>query len=216
MSHQTLMVGHAIDLTEAPGYAAYNDLDTAVVLAAMHAAGAHRLVLAGSMVIYGEDRYDCPGARPGEPRASRARRPWTSGSLSHAATTKAAQEYLVAAWARQNGGAAWALRYHNVYRPRMPRHTRTRHRVASGSALSDSHAPPCSRARSSAATSPVTDVPRAPRRWDVRTHSRSPPADPAELYGAVNQLSRHRAEQAAAAPSRTISVSELDEAGTGV
>ena len=49
-----------IDLTEAPGYAAYNDLDTAVVLAAMHAAGAHRLVLAGSMVIYGEDRHDCP------------------------------------------------------------------------------------------------------------------------------------------------------------
>ena len=27
------------------------------------------------MVIYGEDRYDCPGARPGEPRASRAGRP---------------------------------------------------------------------------------------------------------------------------------------------
>ena len=39
------------------------------------------------------------------------------------AATKLAQEHLVAAWARQTGGAAWSLRYHNVYGPRMPRDT---------------------------------------------------------------------------------------------
>jgi dTDP-L-rhamnose 4-epimerase len=39
------------------------------------------------------------------------------------AATKAAQEYLVGAWARQTGGTAWSLRYHNVYGPRMPRDT---------------------------------------------------------------------------------------------
>jgi dTDP-L-rhamnose 4-epimerase len=39
------------------------------------------------------------------------------------AATKVAQEHLAAAWARQSGGEVWALRYHNVYGPRMPRDT---------------------------------------------------------------------------------------------
>ena len=39
------------------------------------------------------------------------------------AATKVAQEHLAAAWARQTGGSAWAMRYHNVYGPRMPRDT---------------------------------------------------------------------------------------------
>jgi dTDP-L-rhamnose 4-epimerase len=39
------------------------------------------------------------------------------------ATTKLAQEYLAAAWARSTGGSAVSLRYHNVYGPRMPRDT---------------------------------------------------------------------------------------------
>src|SRR5262249_8498352 len=39
------------------------------------------------------------------------------------AATKAAQEHLASAWARQTGGTVWALRYHNVYGPRMPRDT---------------------------------------------------------------------------------------------
>jgi len=34
-----------------------------------------------------------------------------------------AQEYLAANWARLTGGAAVALRYHNVYGPRMPHDT---------------------------------------------------------------------------------------------
>ena len=36
------------------------------------------------------------------------------------AVTKLAQEYLVSAWARESGGPAVALRYHNVYGPNMP------------------------------------------------------------------------------------------------
>jgi len=39
------------------------------------------------------------------------------------AATKLAQEHLAAAWAATSGGTALALRYHNVYGPRMPRDT---------------------------------------------------------------------------------------------
>jgi dTDP-L-rhamnose 4-epimerase len=39
------------------------------------------------------------------------------------ATSKLAQEHLAANWARVTGGAVVALRYHNVYGPRMPRDT---------------------------------------------------------------------------------------------
>jgi dTDP-L-rhamnose 4-epimerase len=39
------------------------------------------------------------------------------------AATKLAQEHLAAVWAAQTGGSVWALRYHNVYGPRMPRDT---------------------------------------------------------------------------------------------
>jgi dTDP-L-rhamnose 4-epimerase len=39
------------------------------------------------------------------------------------AASKVAQEHLAATWARMTGGSAVALRYHNVYGPRMPRDT---------------------------------------------------------------------------------------------
>ena len=39
------------------------------------------------------------------------------------AATKLAQEHLAGAWARQTGGSVWAMRYHNVYGPRMPQNT---------------------------------------------------------------------------------------------
>ena len=39
------------------------------------------------------------------------------------AATKVAQEHLASAWARESGGSVIALRYHNVYGPRMPRDT---------------------------------------------------------------------------------------------
>jgi dTDP-L-rhamnose 4-epimerase len=39
------------------------------------------------------------------------------------ADTKLGQEHLSASWARSVGGSVIALRYHNVYGPRMPRDT---------------------------------------------------------------------------------------------
>src|SRR5258706_1589775 len=68
--HQAAMVGHGVDPGDAPLYAAHNDLATAVLLSAMYTAGVSRLVLASSMVVYGEGPYACgvhgvvrPGAR---------------------------------------------------------------------------------------------------------------------------------------------------------
>jgi dTDP-L-rhamnose 4-epimerase len=145
--HQAAMVGHGLTPSDAPEYVRHNDLGTAVLLAAMHEAGITRLVLASSMVVYGEGRYLCPlheVVRPGlrhaddlaagrfEPRCPRCDAELMAGLVpedapmdprSTYAATKAAQEHLAAAWARQTGGEVWALRYHNVYGPRMPRDT---------------------------------------------------------------------------------------------
>ncbi|MFE1878748.1 NAD-dependent epimerase/dehydratase family protein [Streptomyces diastatochromogenes] len=145
--HQAAMVGLGNGVADAPEYVSRNDLGTAVLLAAMAEAGVHRLVLAGSMVVYGEGRYDCPThgvVRPG-PRAEadlKAGRfdphcPTCGSELSPGlvgedaptdprnvyAATKLAQEHLSAAWARCTDGTAISLRYHNVYGPRMPRDT---------------------------------------------------------------------------------------------
>jgi dTDP-L-rhamnose 4-epimerase len=145
--HQAAMVGHGLDPSDAPDYTANNDLGTAVLLAAMHTAGVHRLVLASSMVVYGEGRYACPdhGVVPAPPRRAEDLAaghyevpcPHCGADLqpllveedapldprSTYAATKLAQEHLAAAWARQTGGGVWALRYHNVYGSRMPRDT---------------------------------------------------------------------------------------------
>jgi dTDP-L-rhamnose 4-epimerase len=139
--HQAAVVGHGLDPSDAPDYAFHNDYGTAVLLAAMHAAGVRRLVLASSMVVYGEGRYECPAhgiVRPGprgasyEPSCPRCgadlawRRVPEDAPLeprSTYAASKLAQEHYAAAWARQTGGGVWALRYHNVYGPRMPRDT---------------------------------------------------------------------------------------------
>ncbi|MFJ9098460.1 NAD-dependent epimerase/dehydratase family protein [Streptomyces sp. NPDC102405] len=145
--HQAAMVGLGVDFADAPEYVSHNDLGTAVLLAAMAAAGVRRLVLAGSMVVYGEGRYTCARhgtVRPG-PRAVAdldAGRfeppcPVCGADLSPGlvgedapvdprnvyATTKLTQEHLAASWARATGGSAVALRYHNVYGPGMPRDT---------------------------------------------------------------------------------------------
>ncbi|MFF7965640.1 NAD-dependent epimerase/dehydratase family protein [Streptomyces sp. NPDC007903] len=145
--HQAAMVGLGDGVADAAEYVSRNDLGTAVLLAAMAEAGVRRLVLAGSMVVYGEGRYECPAhgvVRPG-PRAEadlKAGRfeppcpvcgtalvPGLVGEDAPAdprnvyAATKLAQEHLAAAWARATDGTALSLRYHNVYGPRMPRDT---------------------------------------------------------------------------------------------
>jgi dTDP-L-rhamnose 4-epimerase len=147
VSHQAAMVGLGIDLSDLPAYCDANITGTAVLLDAMARRDIRHLVLASSMVVYGEGGYDCPQhgqVRP-LPRDQRdlaagrfePRCPACGAELRAAAVTesarmdpqnayavsKVAQEQLSAVWARQTGGIAVALRYHNVYGPRMPRDT---------------------------------------------------------------------------------------------
>ncbi|WP_037605461.1 NAD-dependent epimerase/dehydratase family protein [Streptacidiphilus rugosus] len=145
--HQAAKVGLGVDLDDAPDYVGCNDLGTAVLLAAMARAGVGRLVLAGSMVVYGEGRYDCAehgrvGAPPRryadleagcfEPCCPRCGAELKPGLVDEDAATdprnvyaasKLVQEHLASAWSRACGGAAVALRYHNVYGPGLPRDT---------------------------------------------------------------------------------------------
>jgi dTDP-L-rhamnose 4-epimerase len=145
--HQAAMVGLGKDFADAPAYVGCNDLGTAVLLAAMAESGVRDLVLAGSMVVYGEGRYACarhgvvrPGPRaaadldagrfePLCPDCGAELPPGLVGEDAPAdprnvyASTKLAQEHLAAAWARASGGRAVSLRYHNVYGPGMPRDT---------------------------------------------------------------------------------------------
>jgi dTDP-L-rhamnose 4-epimerase len=142
--HQAAMVGMGVDVGDLPEYVGCNDLGTAVLLTEMAGAGVRRLVLASSMVVYGEGAYACPThgpVRPSprtvddlvagrfEPLCPRCATPLSPGLVdedapleprSVYAATKLAQEHLTAAWARATGASAVALRYHNVYGPRMP------------------------------------------------------------------------------------------------
>ncbi|MEV0135836.1 NAD-dependent epimerase/dehydratase family protein [Dactylosporangium sp. NPDC050688] len=145
--HQAAMVGMGVDLADLPAYVGCNDLGTAVLLAGMARAGVRRLVLASSMVVYGEGAYACPRHGPVEP-APRRRADLAAGRFdppcpacgaalvpgevgeaaplrprSVYAATKTAQEHLAAAWAAACDGGVVALRYHNVYGPGMPRDT---------------------------------------------------------------------------------------------
>ena len=148
--HQAARVGLGVDFGDVTGYVADNDGGTAVMLSALHAAGfAGRMVLASSMVVYGEGRYRCPEhgvvrAKPRDPtrlEAGRFEPPCPTCGVDLVpepvdeeaapdprnvyAATKLHQEHLWAAYAREHGPTtvAVALRYHNVYGPRMPRDT---------------------------------------------------------------------------------------------
>ncbi|MFH9728227.1 NAD-dependent epimerase/dehydratase family protein [Streptomyces sp. NPDC017254] len=145
--HQAAKVGLGKDFGDAPGYVSANDLGTAVLLAGMAERGVRRLLLAGSMVVYGEGRYECAAhgvVRPGpraeadlragrfEPRCPRCAADLAPGLVGEDApmdprnvyaTTKLAQEHLAASWARATGGRTVSLRYHNVYGEGMPRDT---------------------------------------------------------------------------------------------
>jgi dTDP-L-rhamnose 4-epimerase len=146
--HQAAMVGLGVDLGDIADYVGHNDLGTAVLLRELAAASfAGRLVLASSMVVYGEGRYACPEhgvVRPGprevadldagrfEPPCPVCGRPLEAQAVPETApldprnvyaATKLQQEYLAWAFSRETGVPVTALRYHNVYGPRMPRDT---------------------------------------------------------------------------------------------
>jgi dTDP-L-rhamnose 4-epimerase len=142
------MVGLGVDFGDAVDYVRHNDLGTAVLLRALHERRfSGRLVVASSMVVYGEGSYVCPRhgeVRPHarlradleagrwEPlcphceRALDARPVFERTSVDPRnvyAATKLHQEHLCAAWGREHDAPVVALRYHNVYGPRMPRDT---------------------------------------------------------------------------------------------
>jgi dTDP-L-rhamnose 4-epimerase len=145
--HQAAMVGAGVDAADAPAYGGHNDFATTVLLAQMFAAGVRRLVLASSMVVYGQGNYDCPEHGPVDP-LPRRRADLDAGIFEHRcpvcgsavawrlvdedaplrprslyAASKTAQEHYALAWSEATGGSVLALRYHNVYGPGMPRDT---------------------------------------------------------------------------------------------
>ncbi|HEY9215498.1 MAG TPA: NAD-dependent epimerase/dehydratase family protein [Ancylobacter sp.] len=145
--HLAAKVGLGVDVSDMPDYASSNDVGTAEVLVAMARAGVSRLTLASSMVVYGEGFGLCSQHGPVRP-APRFERALKAGDFEppcpHCgrpldtqlvvedtpfdprnayATSKAAQEFYAANWARATGGAAAMMRYHNVYGPGMPKDT---------------------------------------------------------------------------------------------
>jgi dTDP-L-rhamnose 4-epimerase len=148
--HQAAKVGLGVDFGDVGAYVTDNDLGTARLLEALwRRSFTGRLVVASSMVVYGEGRYRCSDhgdVRPGPRTAAdldagrfdpecpvagcRTRASWATIDESAPvdprnvyAATKLHQEHLCALWAREAGASAVALRYHNVYGPRMPRDT---------------------------------------------------------------------------------------------
>jgi dTDP-L-rhamnose 4-epimerase len=148
VSHQAAKVGLGVDLGDVRDYVEANDVGTATMLWSMHRSGwLGRLVVASSMVVYGEGRYRCaehgvvsPAPRRlddlesgrFEPGCPVCGAPLTPGRVPEDAAvdprnvyaaTKLHQEHLGRAFAREHDVAVCALRYHNVYGPRMPRDT---------------------------------------------------------------------------------------------
>jgi dTDP-L-rhamnose 4-epimerase len=145
--HQAAMVGAGVNAADAPAYGSHNDYAMTVLLAQMYAAGCGRLVLASSMVVYGQGRYDCPVHGPVDPLPRRTE-DLDAGVFEHLcpsgaeelswrpvdedaplrprslyAASKTAQEHYALAWSDAVRGSVFALRYHNVYGPGMPRDT---------------------------------------------------------------------------------------------
>jgi dTDP-L-rhamnose 4-epimerase len=145
--HQAAVVGAGVDAADAPTFAGHNDYGTAVLLAQMFGAGVRRLVLASSMVVYGQGLYHCAQHGEVDP-LPRQQADLDAGAFEHRcpvggeelvwqlvdedaplrprslyAASKTAQEHYALAWSEATGGSVVALRYHNVYGPGMPRDT---------------------------------------------------------------------------------------------
>ncbi|WP_100444025.1 NAD-dependent epimerase/dehydratase family protein [Glycomyces xiaoerkulensis] len=146
--HQAARVGLGVDFDDVGGYVRDNDAGTANLLRALwHRSFAGRLVVASSMVVYGEGRYRCADhgdvrAEPRtetdldagrfDPRCGRCGAALTWAPVGEGApldprnvyaATKVHTEHLSFLYGRESGARVCALRYHNVYGPRMPRDT---------------------------------------------------------------------------------------------
>lgn len=148
VTHQASVVGLETSFADAREYVEHNALGTASLLSALHHTGFRgRLSLGSSMVVCGEGAYVCgvhgrvrPRARTREaldagefePVCSSCAGPLRPVAISEGdpleprnvyAATKLHQEHLVAIFGREHNIAVCALRYHNVYGPRMPFNT---------------------------------------------------------------------------------------------
>ena len=146
--HLAAKVGLGVDLGDMASYVEHNDAGTSVGLRVLYEQRfTGRLVLASSMVVYGEGRYDCAAhgaVRPGPRRAEdleagrfdplcpqcgatlEARQVGEDAPLDPRnvyAATKLHQEHLCEVFGRETGASVAALRYHNVYGRGMPRDT---------------------------------------------------------------------------------------------
>ena len=146
--HQAGKVGLGVDFGDVDDYVSHNDSGWAMGLRALHDLGfAGRIVLASSMVVYGEGRYRCdehgivspaPRRQPDlasgrfEPPCPLCGNDLISEEVPEDAildprnvyaATKLHQEHLLAPFTREHDVSSVALRYHNVYGPRMPRNT---------------------------------------------------------------------------------------------
>jgi dTDP-L-rhamnose 4-epimerase len=143
--HQAARVGLGVDFDDVERYVHDNDAGTASLLRALwRRRFAGRLVVASSMVVYGEGRYRCDvhgTVRPGPravadleegrfaPRCPRCRQELSWDLVPEDApldprnvyaATKLQTEHLATAFGRESSASVVALRYHNVYGPRMP------------------------------------------------------------------------------------------------
>ncbi|MCU1536807.1 MAG: NAD-dependent dehydratase [Humibacillus sp.] len=141
--HLAAKVGLGVDFDDTEDYVHTNDTGTAVLLRAMGREGVDRLVLASSMVVYGDGawvddaghsayplartpedlaagRFEPRGVGGGPLRPALVSEDAPTDPRNVYAATKLQQEHLASAWARVTDGRAALLRFHNVYGPRMP------------------------------------------------------------------------------------------------
>ena len=146
--HLAAKVGLGVDFGDVEAYVKENDAGTAALLGALWRRGFDgRLVVASSMVVYGEGLARCavhgrvrPAPRRAddldagrfEPPCPRCGRPLAPVAVDEDvapdprnvyAATKLHTEHLSFAFGRESTATVCALRYHNVYGPRMPRDT---------------------------------------------------------------------------------------------
>lgn len=145
--HEAAMVGLGRGALDAEAYTTTNVVGTTRLLQAAHRKGRPRIVLASTMAVYGEGAYQCPTCkqpRPGvratteldegrwEPQCLECHSQLTATACTEAqpfrpgtvyAVSKAGQEQMAFLFGQSHDMEVVALRYHNVYGPRMPRDT---------------------------------------------------------------------------------------------
>ncbi|GAC1701400.1 MAG: NAD-dependent epimerase/dehydratase family protein [Candidatus Limnocylindrales bacterium] len=147
ITHQAAVVGLGAGTLDGPLFVRTNGVGTAELLRAALRQRVPRLVLASSMVVYGEGAYRCDADGPQrplprrdadlavgrfDPACPRCGGPLRSEAITEEApldprsvyaATKVHQEHLAFIAMREGGPVVTALRYHNVYGPRSPRDT---------------------------------------------------------------------------------------------